>query len=239
MQGHDFPPALLFIGVFILILAVIWFQARLAAERRKRLAAWAQSKGWRFEADRERGLDSAFPDFGCLRTGDGRYAYNRILGEWKGSSVLGFDYHYQTHSSGSKGQRRTHHHCFSALILESPIPLKSLLIRPEGLWDKLTEFFGMDDIDFESTEFSRKFFVKAADRRWAFDMLHARTMQRLLDSPVFSMQMSLRHLILWRATTYEPLDFEDALTLATALLEGMPEYLVKQQLGQPNSIAGR
>ena len=238
MGSHNFPPILIFIGVFVLILAVMGFQAWLAAERRKKLAAWAGAKGWRFEAGKDNSLDAEFPAFACLSEGDNRYGYNRSLGEWKGSGVLAFDYHYETHSTDSKGNRQTHLHNFSALILESPVPLKPLLIRPEGLWDKVTEFFGMDDIDFESAEFSRKFFVKAEDRRWAFDVLHARAMQLLLDSPVFSIQMDPRHVILWRAATFEVPDFEDALGLLTALIEGMPEYLVKQQLDD-TQMAGR
>ena len=53
-------------------------------------------------------------------------------------------------------------------------PLEEFFGPPFG------EFFGHDDIDFESAEFSRNFYVKSSDRKWAFDILHARAMEFLL-----------------------------------------------------------
>ena len=52
------------------------------------------------------------------------------------------------------------------------------------------EFFGFDDIDFESDEFSREFCVKAADRRWAFDVIHQATMEFLLAAPRFTIELA-------------------------------------------------
>jgi len=59
----------------------------------------------------------------------------------------------------------------SALVIQSPLPLKLLYLRPENIFDRVTDFFGYDDIDFESVEYSRQFFVKAQDKRWAYDIL--------------------------------------------------------------------
>jgi hypothetical protein len=38
-----------------------------------------------------------------------------------------------------------------------PWPSPTLLVRPEGLLDKLAGIVGVDDIDFESSEFSKRF----------------------------------------------------------------------------------
>ena len=46
---------------------------------------------------------------------------------------------------------------FSTIVVESDVVLEPLFIRPERLFDKVKEFVGIDDIDFESAEFSRKF----------------------------------------------------------------------------------
>jgi len=116
-------------------------------------------------------------------------------GTWSDRHLLAFDYHYETHSTDSKGHRRTNHHHFSAVILASALPLKPLFIRAEGFFDKLTEFVGFDDIDFESAEFSRKFYVKAKDRRWAYDVIHARTMEFLLSMPRFTIQFDRNNVI--------------------------------------------
>jgi hypothetical protein len=42
-------------------------------------------------------------------------------------------------------------------------------------------FFGFDDIDFESSEFSSRFIVKSADKRFAYDVIHPRMMEFLLE----------------------------------------------------------
>ena len=94
-----------------------------------------------------------------------------------------FDYHWQTHSTNSKGQRQTHTHRMSALVVDARVPLKGLQIRAENFFDKMKSAFGFDDIDFESAEFSRKFHVSAEDRKWAYDVLHARAIEFLLAQP--------------------------------------------------------
>jgi hypothetical protein len=97
--------------------------------------------------------------------------------------------------------------------------------------DKVTEFFGYDDIDFESAEFSRKFYVQSPDRKWAYDVLHQRAMEFLLVSPVFSLRFDTQCVIAWRSATFEPAEFTQALTLVRGLLDQLPGYLVKEQTG--------
>ena len=106
-----------------------------------------------------------------------------MKGERDGRDVTAFDYHYVT---GHGKSRKVHN--FSALIIQSPLPLKPLFLRPENIFDKVTDFFGYDDIDFESAEFSRQFYVKAPEKRWAYDILHQRMMEYLLENPKFHFQ---------------------------------------------------
>ena len=171
-------------------------------------------------------MESRFPGFPCLKQGADRYAMNR----WAGRGFSGFDYHYETYSHDKHG-RHTHHHYFSAVVVPSPIPLKPLFLRPEGLMDKVTEFFGYDDIDLESAEFSRKFYVKSPDRRWAFDVLHARTMAFLLARPSFHLQLEGGHGMAWHTGTLSPQEFEAAIEVLSGIFEGLPEYVVRQQKG--------
>ena len=217
-----------FIGLFVLIAVFGWMQAE---QRRKALAAWAQGRGLSFRPDKEWGWDSAYPAFGCLARGSNRYAYNIMVGTWSGRSIRAFDYHYETHSTDSKGHRQTHHHRFSAVILSSPVPLKPLVIRPEGFFDRVSEFFGAGDINFESAEFSRRFHVSSPDRRWAYDLLHPRTIEFLLTAPVFAMEFDPAQVIASRGKVFEPAEFEQAAQVISTVLDGMPGYLVQQQRG--------
>ena len=111
-------------------------------KRRKELAGWAQANGLKFLPDKDHSVWMRYQPFKCLQRGEDRYAYNIMLGTSGQRVTCGFDYHYETHSTNSKGQRQTHHHYFSALVVDAGLPLKPLFIRPEGLLDKVTEFVG-------------------------------------------------------------------------------------------------
>lgn len=220
--------------MFILFLAVVavvvGISAWVAAQRRKALSQWAAAHGLTYSALRDHGMDSRLPEFQCLQRGDNRYAYNIMEGAFHEQPFLGFDYHYETHSRDSKGRRQTHHHHFSAVLLGCGFPLEPLSIRPEGFFDKVTEFFGHDDIDFESAEFSRKFYVTAPDKRWAYDVIHARTMEFLLSQPMFTLQFGRQGVIAHRNSRLSPADFEAAANVIHGIIHRLPEYLVKQLL---------
>lgn len=217
----------LIFGALIAIFIAAVVLSHLAEKRRREaLGAWAAANGLAFSPAKDFGYDARFPAFACLRQGERRYAYNILSGTWKNRPFTGFDYHYETYSHDSKGHRQTHHHYFSAVVIGSAVPLKPLTIRPEGLFDKLAAAFGFDDIDFESAEFSRKFHVKAADRKYAYDVLHQRAIEFLLQSPVFSLEFDSRQVIAWRSKKFQPPEFERAAGVVHGLLDQLPAYLI-------------
>ena len=123
---------------------------------------------------------------------------------------------------------------FSAVILTNAFPLQALSIRPEGFFDKVTEFFGLDDIDFESAEFSKRFYVKAKEKKWAYDVLHTRAMEYLLDSDrrKYTIQFAGSHVLIRRGeATFKPAEFGQAADVVCDLLDMLPEYVVEQQKG--------
>lgn len=220
--------------VILIIAALIGFAilgAIAAEKRRKAIALWAMSKGLRYTSAKEYGLNSHYPQFSCLRQGSRQYAYNICRGEIYNRPIEAFDYHYETYSTNSKGHRQTHHHYFSAVIIESNIPLKPLFMRPERFLDKITEFVGLDDIDFESAEFSRKFYVKANDKRWAYDVIHQRTMEFLLGMPQYTIEFSHNSVIAYRSSVFGIVDFEAAAQVIQGILDRLPDYVIKQLKG--------
>lgn len=224
-------PFLFFIlaAAVIIVLAVLAHQQ--AKKRQMALAAWASSRGLSFDPSRDHQMDDRYPRFKCLRQGDNRYAYNVMAGDAGGRGVSAFDYHYETHSTDSKGHRTTHNHHFSAVIVTTGLPLKPLVIRKEHFFDKVGEFLGFDDIDFESTEFSREFYVKSPDRRWAFDVIHQATMEFLLASPRFTLEFQGSDAIAYRDRTFKPEDFEAALRVIEGVLQRLPESLLREMRG--------
>jgi hypothetical protein len=209
-----------------LVLVLVGVGHWLAAQRRKALAQWAASRGLSFDSRKDSGFSYAYPDFECLNRGRNQYAYNVCSGQLEGGwRVSTFDYHYVT---GSGKHRHTHR--FSGVVVDSPIALKRLTIRPEGLFDKVTDFFGFGDIDFESAEFSKAFHVKSSDRRWAYDVIHTRAMELLLRSQRFSVQFGSRSVMAWRDSRLGVGDLDQAIGVARGLLEGLPDYVVRQQI---------
>ena len=192
--------------------------------RRDALAAWARRKGLRFRDEHDKTIEYRFGNFDCLQQGHDRYAHNIIEGSWHGRDLTAFDYHYET---GSGDDETTHH--LSAVILQAPCPLKPLVIRPERFFDRVSAFFGFDDIDFESAEFSREFYVKSRDRKWAYDVIHARMMEYLLAAPRYFVQFGLIHAIAWADRTFEPDEFGRAAEFLGGLFDRLPDYLIRKQ----------
>ncbi len=230
--GFGGLPILIFIVVAALIVVGAIYSWINAKKRREALAAWAASKGLSFSEGRDGGYEYSFPEFKVLKAGESdRYAYNIISGSYRNRELRAFDYHYITTSTDDKGNRTTTHHTFSAVIIASTIPLKPLHIRPEGFFDKIGAVFGFEDINFESAEFSRKYKVTAPDRKWAYDVLHARAIEYLLKLPPFSMQLDSRNVIFWNNKNWDVPQFESAMNIVNDLLEMLPEYVKEQQLG--------
>ncbi len=224
--------ALIVVFIIIIVIAAVIYGHIQKQKRINELTAWAESHGLHFSADPEYGVEECYPEFSCLKKGSRRYAFNISRGKMNGRGICAFDYHYETYSTNSKGHRQTHHHYFSAVVIDSGLPLKPLFIRPEGFFDKITEFFGYDDIDFESAEFSRKFYVKSPDKRWAFDIVHPETMEFLLDSPTYTLELYNRDVIAYRGKTFAPFEFDEATTLIEGILSRFPEYLLRELKGE-------
>jgi hypothetical protein len=223
---------LIIIGIVALVITLGIFGYLQALKRRKELSEWAQKNGYRFDESREYYFDNTYNQFSCLRKGSSRYAYNRIEGSRNDRGVLAFDYHYETYSNDSKGNRKTHHHYFSAVIIKTDLPLKQLFIREESFFDKISEFVGFDDIDFESSEFSKAFYVKAQDKKWAYDVIHQKTMEYLLNAPRFTLEMVGNTVIAYRSTTFSIADFENAIHVIGDILDLLPDYLIQELRGQ-------
>ena len=179
------PPVmfLVIVGAIILIAIGAYYSWKAEQQRRERLAALASKLGFRFDSAPDKDHDDRYAQFEIFRRGHSRVGFNTMYGtvELLGGScetILG-DFRYRvTSSSGKSSSTRTYK--FSYMIVHVPWDCPPLLIRPEGVFDKLAGAFGFDDIDFESDEFSRRFYVKSSDKRFAYDVLHPRMMEFLL-----------------------------------------------------------
>ena len=218
-------PVLIFGAFAALIVVLAIFGAMAAKKRREAFAALATRLGLTFSPDRDPGIASRFHFLDRLAHGSNRYAYNILSGTYQGRGVLVFDYHYQTESRDSKGNRRTHHHHFSCFVLQCERSFPELTIAPEGILSKVAQAFGYDDIDFESHEFSRKFCVRSKDKKFAYDVCHARMIEYLLANDDLNIEIENSVLAMAYSGVLEPEEIEPNLQRLVQVRALMPNYL--------------
>src|SRR5208283_3583865 len=111
----------------------------------------------------------------------------------------------------------------TCIVVASPLIFKHLNIRPENILDKFTEAIGFDPIQFESAEFSRKFHVRCEDKKFAYDIIHARMIEFLMQDPKHIYIEAQSHSILFhRNKQLAILDVEILLLEAHKFMELTP-----------------
>lgn len=176
-------PFVVIAAVVVAIAVAACLGWRAEQQRRQQLVALAARLGLRIQFGDDPDHDDQYAQFEVFRRGHSRAAQNTMSGTLQlfgdDCRLRMGDFRYKvTHSNGKTTTTTTHR--FSYLIAHPPWVTLALLVRPEGVFDKLAAAFGFDDIDFESVEFSKRFFVKSEDKRFAYDVLHPRMMEFLL-----------------------------------------------------------
>jgi hypothetical protein len=153
--------------------------------RKIELAQLAAARGWPFDDSKDDAHYIRYAHFSIFTKGRDRYAFNTIRGaiDVAGQSwPMQFgDYHFETLEPDEK-QPKPKSHTLSYVLVETPyLGLPDLSVRPEGAFKKVASLFGFEDINFESAQFNDRFAVHSRDKRFAYDVLHPRMMEFLLD----------------------------------------------------------
>lgn len=207
----------------MVVLAILG--ARAAKKRREAFAVLAHRLGLTFSPGRDANMARHFGFLDKLAQGSNRYAYNILFGNFKGYPVHAFDYHYETYSTDSKGHRQTDHHYFSCMVLALERTFPELTIAREGFFSKIAQAFGYDDIDFESHEFSRTFCVRSKNKKFAYDFVHARMMEYLLQNQDLAIEVEGLALAIAFSGCLDPAHIERNLERLVELRSLMPNYL--------------
>ena len=216
---------LVIVGVIALIVVGAVFGHLAAKKRREAMLAMAARLGLRFDPNKNRGLAKQYQFLDKLRAGDNRYAFNILSGKYNSHDVMAFDYHYETHSTDSKGHRQTHHHYFSFFLLLVPVSFPELTVGREGFFSKVAQSLGHDDIDFESHEFSRKFCVRSRDKKFAYDVCNARMMEYLLANDDLTVEIEGPALAISFSSRLSPEQIESNLNRLIQVRSLLPDYL--------------
>lgn len=136
----------------------------------------------------------AFPEdpFGLERLGmplfeqgDQATFTNLLLGEWQNLPFKAAELTIYTKSLNSKGQTvLVPQSEYSVLVAELDLRLWTpwLVLTPETARTRAKAALGMHDIQFESGAFNARFYVRAEERRFAYQLIDARMMEYLLST---------------------------------------------------------
>jgi hypothetical protein len=161
-----------------------------------------------------------------LSQGADRYAFNILRGQYHDQSLFVFDFHYQT---GSGKNRQEHYGTILMLVVKAAFP--KLTIGPENLGLKIAEAFGVaNDIKFESAEFSQRFCVRSADKKFAYDVCNPQMIEYLLANS--GLQIEIQGPVI--SLAFEPQlpvgQIEFNLQRLIEIRSRLPEYLFVQNL---------
>lgn len=217
--------------IILLILAVIVLGIFAWRHEQKRLAAlraWAAKRNWTIDPCGHTHWHEDYTGLKLFDKGHSRRGKNIISGDYHGCSVTLLDYQYTT---GSGKNRSTHNR--GVVLLKTDFPTIPLLIRREHAFDKVGEFLGMDDIDFESAEFSNTFYVKSPDKKWAYDVIHARVMEFLLKAPKrYTIEYGYGEIAVYKSGHFGADSYPLALRFLHRLYELTPDYLIREMRGE-------
>lgn len=224
-MSWDFFPFLIVPLVLVAFIALAIYSYKQEKKRREALQMEATALGLSFAPGRDVALAESLEFLNKLNTGENRYAENVIRGEFSGHAVCCFDYHYETHSTDSKGRRSTQHHWHHLYTLRLPRNFPELTIGPENLFTRAAKIFGYQSIDFESVEFSRTFLVRSPDKKFAYDVCHTQMMEYLLENQDLTLEIERNFYALIFPEKSSPHTLAANLDRLVTLRDKLPAYL--------------
>lgn len=170
---------------------------RLFMLERKRLRGielWASFHRYEFSRALDETIGPRHREFDRLWTLPKQRARNVVRGKIGERGFVGFDFQdVDPGRPGRKGNAGSRTTSFTAVVVETGLRFKPLVIERESLLDAVAKRFGLDDVEIGDPEFDRRFLLTSKERQWTVDLLQPDLRSLLLRTPVltFSSRMSL------------------------------------------------
>jgi hypothetical protein len=155
-----------------------------------------------------------------------RYAFNVLSGRCAGLFVQAFDF-YCDPSGGSKYMRQPETYAVSVLMVVEQQPFPAVLIYPRARWLPVGEMLKLGRVELEAAEFAQAFVVRAADRRFAYDICHPRMMEYLLEHRDLSLELEGPCVAMTFDRRLEPAEIPGRLEQLVELRGLFPQYLYR------------
>lgn len=161
---NDFNTAVLLLVVVLVPVGLLIFLLTRweAKERRKRLEAMrrrAQALGFAFAEEGDAALLAELDQLVRIDHKHSPKVFNVMRGERRGVAFEAADYSFVT--GGGKSHQL---HRQTVVRIQMPFPVPELYLRPEHVFDKIGDWMGWHDIDFDHRpDFSRRYFLRGRD----------------------------------------------------------------------------
>jgi hypothetical protein len=165
------------LGIVGLVAYVSYY---LKKKRREGFALAAAQLGFQYSPEDPFG--TLAEPFALFEKGDGRGVENVVWGRWQDLDIRLFDYWYYEETTDGKGNRTRTYYRFDCVLAPVDAACSRLVIEHENLGTRLANALTFHDIQFESEEFNRTYYVKSPDQKFANDFIDARMMSWLLKN---------------------------------------------------------
>lgn len=187
-------------------------------KRRDRISRFAASRGLAYEQrnDAWTRMDWGSP-FG---EGSSRKASNVLTGQLKGRPVVTFDYQFTT---GSGDDQTTHNYVITATQIPRAFP--KLVVDLEGASGRLARRLGFKDIELESAAFNKQYKIKCDNRKFAYDVLHPRFMEWMLQTNSAGFTIAGPYVVIARSGALAESSVDDDFAYISTVIDHMPNFV--------------
>ena len=190
-------------------------------QRREHLArTWAASVGWTY-VGAEPSLVTRWrgAPFG---EGSPRTTSEVVTGLYRGRPAVSFAYRY-VKGSGEDTSTSTFHVVATGL----PAFLPTLELTPDGAGARMSEALGGQDLEMESDDFNERWRVESAEPKLAYDVVHPRLMERLLqpDARDLFLRIEGADILSWRPGMPDVDTVASRLDVLGAVVDAVPPFV--------------
>ena len=216
------PFLVLFVAIAVVVGAV-WFSIVAKQKRRQAFALMGTQLGLEYSQVDPYG--TLAEPFALFEKGDGRGVENVLSGTWQDLDVRCFDYWYYEESTDSKGRRSRTYYRFDCVMGPVDATCSRLVIEHENLGTRLANALTFRDIQFESEDFNKAFYVKSPDAKFANDFVDERMMDWLLKNGAgFSFEVDANQMLCF-CRKIDPTGIVPLLGTAKAFREQIPRVV--------------
>jgi len=152
------------------------------------------------------------------------YQVNNLLVKHEGSADwCMFDY-IATFGSG----KDRHDECLGVLLARLPLILPEVELQPATLLSGLEKHLGMQDIDFESVEFNKRYVVRASSQKEAFEIMNPKIIDLMLRFPVRHWHFRETFILIVIPQSFDPYDALRAMEEIREVVANFDHYVVEQ-----------